>query len=463
MKRLKFLHLTTFYPPHSFGGDATYLYRLCHALADEGHEVDVVHSVDAYRLLHPGPPEVAFASHPGVRVHALDTGHRWLTPLVTQQTGRAGVNGPAIRRLMRSRPYDVVHFHNISLLGPQILGFDGGDGGAVKLYTTHEHWLICPMHVLWKFNERACDGPQCLRCTLAGGRPPQLWRYTGLLEKVSRHVDRFLSPSRFTAAMHRERGFTQPVGHLPYFIERSDGDWRHPAPRPQERPYFLFVGRLEPIKGLQTLLPLWARVVQESDVDLLVAGGGTMEGELRALAAANPRIRFLGAQSQAALAALYVHAVACIVPSLTYETFGIVMLEAFARKTPVIARRLGALPEVVEESGGGLTFGTDDELLAAIRALAASPERRAILGERGYAAFVEKWTREPHLGRYFAIIDEAQRGRGNHALGGASRACSPRPPEPAAPGPPEPPNLSASGTVLAISPSGSEPSTMRQQ
>jgi glycosyltransferase involved in cell wall biosynthesis len=217
--------------------------------------------------------------------------------------------------------------------------------------------------------------------------------------------------------MHRERGFSRPVGHLPYFIERADDDWRHPAPRPQEQPYILFVGRLEPIKGLQTLLPLWTRVAEESDVDLLIAGTGTMERELRAMASANPRIRFLGPQSQAALGALYVHAVACVVPSLTYETFGIVMLEAFARKTPVIARRLGALPEIVEESGGGLTFETDDELAVAIGALARSPLRRCELGERGYAAFVEKWTRQPHLSRYFDIIQEVRGTRARSEAG----------------------------------------------
>src|SRR5688572_3967769 len=87
------------------------------------------------------------------------------------------------------------------------------------------------------------------------------------------------------------------------------------------------------------------------------------------------------------------------------------MLEAFARKTPVIARRLGALPEVVEESGGGLTFGTDDELAAAVGALVRSPLRRTELGERGYSAFVEKWTRQPHLARYFEIISEARASR----------------------------------------------------
>ena len=52
----KFLHLTTFYPPYSFGGDAVFLDRLCHALGDAGHHVDVVHCADSYRLLHPAPP-----------------------------------------------------------------------------------------------------------------------------------------------------------------------------------------------------------------------------------------------------------------------------------------------------------------------------------------------------------------------------------------------------------------------
>ena len=306
--RLRFLHLTTFYPPYSFGGDATYLYRLCHALADEGHDVDVVHSVDAYHLLHPAAPEIAFAPHPGVTVHALDTGHRILTPLITHQTGSPGLNASAIRRLMASKAYDVVHYHNISLLGPRVLEYPTASRRTIKLYTTHEHWLICPTHVLWKFNERACERPQCLQCTVAAGRPPQWWRYAGVLEASARHVDRFVSPSRFTAAMHHDRGFSEPVGHLPYFVDRSDDDWKAPGNSPHPRPYFLFVGRLERIKGLQTILPLWDSI---PEYDLVIAGTGTMESDLRERAAGNPRVHFLGPQSQRALGRLYAHAVAC--------------------------------------------------------------------------------------------------------------------------------------------------------
>lgn len=401
---LKFLHLTTFYPPYSFGGDAMYVYRLAHALGNAGHEVDVAHCVDSYHLFHPAEPEIPFHGHPNVAVHGLRSGYQWLSPLLTQQTGRPYLKQKKIRELLNRKPYDVIHFHNISLLGPQLLTLEPGHGRAVKMYTTHEHWLICPTHVLWKFNSRPCEKPECLRCTLMAKRPPQLWRYTGRLEKASRHVDQFVAPSRFTAGMHAERGFPRPVAHLPYFAERVDADWKQPSPRPQEKPYFLFVGRLEAIKGLQTLIGLWNRV---PDLDLLVAGTGSYEAQLRSLAAPNPRIKFLGLQSQGQLGALYFHALGCIVPSITYETFGIICIEAFARKTPVIVRDLGALPEVVEDSGGGFVYRTDEELFAAIQKMAASPALRAELGEKGYNAFVRSWSTEAHLKLYFDFLRRA--------------------------------------------------------
>jgi glycosyltransferase involved in cell wall biosynthesis len=276
------------------------------------------------------------------------------------------------------------------------------------MYTTHEHWLVCPTHVLWKFNQRPCEEPECLRCTIMAKRPPQLWRYTGLLARTSQHVDQFLSPSRFTANMHAERGFPRPVAHLPYFIDRVDSDWQNPGPRLQEEPYFLFVGRLERIKGLQTLIRIWQRA---PDVDLLVAGTGTYEEELRAQAAANPRIRFLGALPQRELGTLYVHALACIVPSITYETFGMINIESFARKTPVIARDLGALPEVIHDSGGGFVYRTDDELLAAMDRIAAFPRLRRELGEKGYHSFVRWWSRDAHLELYFDSLRKAAMGK----------------------------------------------------
>jgi glycosyltransferase involved in cell wall biosynthesis len=274
-------------------------------------------------------------------------------------------------------------------------------GEFVKMYTTHEHWLICPTHVLWKFNSRACEKPECFRCSINARRPPQLWRYNGLLDRTSRHVDMFVSPSRFTAQMHARRGFSQPVDHLPYFIDRVDEDWQNPGQRPQEKPYFLFVGRLELIKGLDTLIDAWDQV---NDFDLLVVGTGNFEGELRAQAAGNSRVKFLGALPQSQLGTLYYHAMATMVPSLTYETFGIIIIESFARKTPVIVRDLGALPEVVQDSDGGLVYRTNEELVTAVNQLGASPAMRADLGEAGYRAFTRYWSKEAHLKLYFDFL-----------------------------------------------------------
>lgn len=405
VRPLKFLYFTTFYPPYSFGGDAVYLHRVAHALGEEGHTVDVVHCVDSYHILHSAEPEVRYAEHPNVTRHELRHPFGALSPLLTHQTGRPLLNHPRIQSIVDSKPFDVVHFHNISLLGPGILRYSPPNPHCVKLYTTHEHWLVCPMHVLWKFGERACEKPECLSCTLRSHRPPQLWRYTGALPRAARHVHRFLSPSRFTSRMHADRGFPYPVDTLPYFLDRSDGDWLHPAPRPHPRPYFLFVGRLERIKGLHTLIEAWNH---GPDCDLLVAGSGAAETELRQQAASNPRIHFLGPQNQRALAALYTHALATIVPSVTYETFGMILIESFARKTPVIVRDLGALPEVVFQSRGGFTYRDNSELVEAARRIYANPSLRAELGLNGYREFLRSWTRPAHLACYARHINEVR-------------------------------------------------------
>lgn len=270
------------------------------------------------------------------------------------------------------------------------------------------------MHVLWK-NGRVCDTPTCLSCTLKGKRPPQWWRYTGLLERASQHVDQFISPSRFTAGMLAERGFVPPARVLPYFLDIS-GERGDRTARPHERPYFLFVGRLEPIKGVDSLIDLWHRV---TDYDLVVAGTGTHEAALRRHAADNPRIRFLGFLPQKELDSLYYHALACLVPSLVYEAFGLVVIEAFARKTPVIVRDRGALPEIIEESGGGYTYGSDAELLASVERIATNPRLRRELGESGYQAYQQRWSKEAHLRQYLGLIEDVAMSKLGHVPWGS--------------------------------------------
>jgi glycosyltransferase involved in cell wall biosynthesis len=404
--------VSTFYPPYHFGGDAMYVYRLSNALARRGHRVTVIHCVDSYQLLSSVEPTDTYPNHPNVRVERLRSPWGKLSPLVTYLTGRPGLKAPALANIFDREHFDVVHFHNISLVGgPRILRY--GDG--IKLYTLHEHWLVCPMHVLWKYNREPCVKPDCLRCTLAFHRPPQAWRYTGLLANESRQVDLFLAPSQFTLAQHRERGFTRPIRYLPHFLPVVDtvvdsaGLAESSLPSPV-RPYFLFVGRLTRLKGVQTLLDVFRRF---DATDLIVAGHGDHSDELRHQAADLPHVRFIGQRHPDELRSLYAGAIALIVPSVGYEVFGLVVLEAFAQRTPVIVRDLGALPEPVRESGAGFTFQDSNALLEAMHALAANPGLRQELGERGYQAYLRRWSDDAHLTMYFDAVAEA--GERRHA------------------------------------------------
>lgn len=394
---LSFCMVTTFYPPYHFGGDAMHAYRLTNALARRGHSVTVVHSEDAYRSLGGTEPAGDFPHEPGVTVRPLRTKFPLGAATATYLSGRPLLYGPQLDRVFREQRFDVVHFHNVSLAGgPGVLRY----GEGVKLYTTSEHWLVCPMHVLFRNNREPCVEPHCLRCTLAFARPPQLWRYTGLLERELSHVDLFLSPSRFTKRAHEERGFTRPIRYLPYFLPETP-----PAePARRDRPYFLFVGRLERLKGVQVLVEAF-RSYREAD--LLVVGEGEHRAELERQAEGLDHIRFLGRVHPSELPPLYAGAVSLLVPSIGYEVFGIVILEGFAQRTPAIVHDLGALPEVVAESGGGIVYRTPGELVAALEALRTDPDRRRALGDAGYDALKRLWSEETHVESYFARIEEA--------------------------------------------------------
>ena len=143
----------------------------------------------------------------------------------------------------------------------------------------------------------------------------------------------------------------------------------------------------------------------------MIAGDGKDAAAFRRRAEALPHVHFLGHVHPTQLGRLYAHATAVVVPTVVYETFGFVALEALAHGTPVIVRELGALPEIVQESGAGLTYQTNDGLLEALETLRMNPDLRRELGERGRRAHRELWSEEPHLRAYFALIEEARARR----------------------------------------------------
>jgi glycosyltransferase involved in cell wall biosynthesis len=384
-----------------------FVYRLANALARRGHYVDVIHCLDAYYSLHSSEPEGHYPNHSRVTVHSLKSMAGIFSPLLTQQLGVPAFKSKKIRAILDNGQFDVIHYHNVSLIGgPKVLEY----GHAIKLYTMHEYWLVCPTHVLFKFNREACVKPSCFLCNLSYKRPPQLWRYTGMLKRAVKHIDAFIAPSKFTADAHGSRGLNVPTTVIPMFIPvlhnepvksltsegRGEGDL----------PYFLFVGRLEKLKGLQDVIPIFREYQQAR---LVIVGTGHYQGELKTLAGGNTRIQFLGALPYEKLRTLYANALAVIVPSICYETFGQVVVEAFSVKTPVLVRDIGCLSELVTASGGGMLYRKPDELVSVLETVRLHPAWREQLGEKGYAAFIAHWEEEQYVENYFKLIGDIQK------------------------------------------------------
>ena len=400
---LRFCMVSTFYPPYSFGGDGMHIYRLSNELARRGHSVDVFYCEDSFLLMNGSHPTTGFPNHERVTLRPLKSGVGMLSPLITQQTGLPFFKGK-LKLALEEDKYDVIHYNNMSLIGIKTLSY----GSAIKLYTAHEHWLVCPMHVLWKYNREVCTEKTCFRCQIRGKRPPQIWRKTGLMDRMLKHVDCFLSPSRFTLRKHLEMGLDIPIRHMPYFLPKPV-DFRAGQPKQSANlPYFLFVGRLEYIKGVHNLINVFRT---RTNFRLLIAGDGEYRRRLEEQAKGCSNIEFLGRLGQEELAGLYRDATAVIVPSICYETFGIIIIEAFSHKTPVIVNDLGALPEVVEDSDGGYVYRSEAELVAAMNKLAADRNHRDELGENGHRAFLKYWNEDPHLEQYLGLIESIQQQR----------------------------------------------------
>jgi glycosyltransferase involved in cell wall biosynthesis len=178
------------------------------------------------------------------------------------------------------------------------------------------------------------------------------------------------------------------------------------------------------MKGFQRLVPLM-RYLPEAD--LRIAGTGQYERSLRALAEDLPNVRFEGLLGGEALARLFRGATAVVVPSLFPETFGYVVLEAFAVGTPVVVDQAGgALAETGVQSGGGLGYRTDIELLTALRRILHEPELRDHLAARGHARRMGEWSESRHIEGYLDLIARARAARRGHPVYRPARAQAAR-------------------------------------
>lgn len=179
---------------------------------------------------------------------------------------------------------------------------------------------------------------------LAGHRLAGTWR---------RMVDVYYALTDFARQKFIEGGLpAERIAVKPNFVSGN------PAPGSGAGGYALFVGRLAPEKGIETLLSAWAG--HREPIVLKIAGDGELAPQVRAAAATDPRIELLGWQDQQAICELVGEAACIVMPSLWYEGFPRTIADAYARGTPVLASRLGAMAELVRDGVTGQRFNPGD-------------------------------------------------------------------------------------------------------
>jgi len=407
MKKLRICMITTFYPPYHTGGCGIVVYLLSNLLAQQGHEVEVIHCLDSYFAKRRNKQMGSYKTHANLKIHSIKSGLGRLSPTITYVTGYPVFVGKRIARIF-AKGFDVIHYHNISLLGgPAVLSF----GDAIKLFTLHTYWLICPTHYLWKFNREICQQKECLKCMLSYGKLPiQFWRYLNLRDKILKNVDALIAESMFLKCRHEEEDIKARLDWIPPFVlspqrENNTEEEGNILPNPKNLvPYFLYVGRLEFNKGVHVLIEAYSKKKRKSK--LLIAGDGRFFEALKLQAKGNPNIVFLGQVPNKNLGLLYRNALAVVIPSLWPEIITLVVLEAMSYGVPIITTGNGGLMEVVDGNKAGIIYGRVDELVDALDLMEDNRDLRNELAANASNAYQKYYTPEAHLQRYYGLLEE---------------------------------------------------------
>jgi glycosyltransferase involved in cell wall biosynthesis len=240
----------------------------------------------------------------------------------------------------------IVHVHNVwPTFGPQALRA-ARDAGARVVLHLHNYRLVCAVGTC--FNSHGEDCTKCqarntlpgLRLNCRGASRAEALTYAVALARHQRalvgHADAIVVPSQ--SAAFRLKALRAPitnvhvVGHVVReFAERSSAE--HGS-------YALVASRLAPEKGIETAI----EACERANIDLVVAGDGPHP-------LPRDRAKFVGHVSADELARLRGGAALAIVPSRSYETYGLAAIEAMAAGVPVVASHVGALGEIVEPDG----------------------------------------------------------------------------------------------------------------
>lgn len=381
---MRLLQVVHQYPPEKLGGTELYTQSLAGELVRRGHMVTVF-----TRSLSRQAPAAEGAGGETVlwgRGGTTAPGRRFLAGFSDRPCWTS-----FWRVLSRERP-DVVHVQHLMGLPMGLLDTLHRRRLPIVL-SLHDYWWLCPNAQLLRNDDGSpCSGPSPLACArCAGARqggaarpaapllaPLMAWR-SGRLRHAVEWVTA-VAPSRYVLDTYARLGFTFARALVvPHGIAARPSTPPLPADGGPLR--LLYVGGISPQKGVHVLLQA-LRLVPSEAVTLEVVGGAAAgcEAYLAELnrAATGLPVRFRGQLSPAGVAEAFAAAHALAMPSIWPETFGLVTAEAFAAGRPVLASRIGALPERVADGVDGLLVAPGDATAwaAAIRALA---DDRALL------------------------------------------------------------------------------------
>ncbi|MCL4489680.1 MAG: glycosyltransferase family 4 protein [Chloroflexi bacterium] len=379
--------VSRWFPPESgWGGVSVYNSTIAHAYAELGHQVTVI----AARFSRDVPAE---RCEDGARVRRLLVGDayrlrrlpmlgRYVRP--AQQLAYSWRVNQAIRRLHQECPVDIVEFAEVNAEG--------------------------------FFYARAPQTPFVVRChtpTFMLSRyyeQPEMPYDTSIIERCERsligHADALTAPSRDMACLI-SRECHVPAGDIAVipnplatdgFCERSGGAAVDGGPNPSDdgSVTVLHVGRFERAKGVMVLVKAIPIILQGAPrtrfvfigADRARARGSSPRDGLADSADGEPvssRVQFLGGVEQSALISWYRRADICVVPSLVYESFSYTCAQAMAAGKPVVASRIGGVPETVGDGVSGILVNPGDAegLAEAVVRLARDADLRRRMGKAG--------------------------------------------------------------------------------
>ena len=387
------------------GGAEKYFLDITAALEDAGHELAV------FSMNHPSNRPSPWTKY---FVSNLDFRRNNIFDLI-RTPGRIIYSWSARRkfaRLLDDFQPDIIHLHNIyHQISPSILAPAKKRGIKIVMHL-HDYKLFCPNYKLYtqnSFCERCQDGNyhHCLeyRCldnsyfrSLVAY--VEMWFHHRVKKYYENGIDHFISPSEFVK--NEAIKFSWPAEKISVLLNFIDSSEK-PAEIKKED-YLLYYGRLSNEKGVDLLL----KALQKSPQSFLkIAGIGLEEEKLKALTKKyklEERVEFLGFKFGAELDSLISSARAVIIPSRWPENMPFTLLESLSMGTPVIAAKVGGLPELVKEGENGFLFESEnvDDLVAKINSLDnLSPD----ISQKAIAS-VSELTLENHLKKLLNIYQE---------------------------------------------------------